>query len=163
MYWTSWVFGLSDSFFHSHILNGKLSVSDFRVATKYDEKVYEFSEYPIAIMTVALHWKFQQAVFTSEGSNLHAYIFVHTFSLIGSRPSDHYFRSVCLSVCLCRVFVSRLWSDFDQIRTHVICLGLAVSPRLGGPLKTCIFRGLGAQKISRPTVLIGLSWFFAIL
>ena len=35
---------------------------------------------------------------------------------IGSRPSDHYFRSVCLSVCLfvclsvclCRVFLSRL-------------------------------------------------------
>jgi len=26
----------------------------------------------------------------------------------GSRPSDHYFRSVCLSVCLCRVFLSRL-------------------------------------------------------
>jgi len=22
--------------------------------------------------------------------------------------------SVCLSVCLCRVFLSRLWSDFDQ-------------------------------------------------
>jgi len=30
--------------------------------------------------------------------------------LIGSRPSDHYFRSVCwyLSVCLCRVFLRRL-------------------------------------------------------
>jgi len=32
---------------------------------------------------------------------------------VGSRPSDHYFRSVCLFVCLCRVFLSRLWSDFD--------------------------------------------------
>jgi len=32
--------------------------------------------------------------------------------------------SVCLSVCLCRVFLSRLWSDFDQTRTYVICLGL---------------------------------------
>jgi len=49
---------------------------------------------------------------------------------IGSRPSDHYFRSVCLSVCLCRVFLSRLWSDFDQTRTYVICLGLVVSPRI---------------------------------
>ena len=49
---------------------------------------------------------------------------------IGSRPSDHYFRSVCLSVCLCRVFLSRLWSDFDQTRIHVICLGLVVSPRI---------------------------------
>jgi len=48
--------------------------------------------------------------------------------IFGSRPSDHYFRSVCwfvcLSVCLCRVFPSRLWSDFDQTWTYVICLGL---------------------------------------
>jgi len=49
---------------------------------------------------------------------------------VGSRPSDHYFCSVYLSVCLfvclfvCAVFLSRLWSDFDQTRTHVICLGL---------------------------------------
>jgi len=43
---------------------------------------------------------------------------------IGSRPNDHYFRSVCLTVCLCRVFLSRLWSDFDQTRIYVICLGL---------------------------------------
>ena len=62
--------------------------------------------------------------------------------------------SVCLSVCLCRVFLSRLWSDFDQTRTYVICLGLVGSPRNKGcatpggwwPLKTCIFRGFGAQK-----------------
>jgi len=40
--------------------------------------------------------------------------------------------SVCLSVCLCRVFLSRLWSDFDQTRTYVICLGLVVSPRIWG-------------------------------
>jgi len=32
--------------------------------------------------------------------------------------------SVCQSVCLCRVFLSRLWSDFDQTGTYVICLGL---------------------------------------
>jgi len=34
--------------------------------------------------------------------------------------------SVCLSVCLffCAVFLSRLWSDFDQTRTYFICLGL---------------------------------------
>jgi len=38
--------------------------------------------------------------------------------------------SVCLSVCLCRVFLSHLWSDFDQTRTYVICLGLVVSPRI---------------------------------
>jgi len=41
-----------------------------------------------------------------------------------SRPSDHYFRSACLFICLCRVFLSRLWSAFDQTRTHVICMGL---------------------------------------
>ena len=49
---------------------------------------------------------------------------------VGSRRSDHYFRSVCLSVCLCRVFLSRLWSDLDQTWTYVIRLGLVVSPRV---------------------------------
>jgi len=49
-------------------------------------------------------------------------------SYIGSRPSDHYFRSDCLFVCV--VFLSRLRSDFDQTRTYVICLGLVVSPRI---------------------------------
>jgi len=48
--------------------------------------------------------------------------------IFGSRPSDHYFHSVCLFVCLSvylfRVFLSRLWSDFDQTRTYVIRLGL---------------------------------------
>jgi len=29
-----------------------------------------------------------------------------------------------LFVCLCRVFLSRLWSDFDQTRTYAICLDL---------------------------------------
>jgi len=28
----------------------------------------------------------------------------HAASVIGSRPSDHYFHSVCWFVCLCRVF-----------------------------------------------------------
>ena len=41
----------------------------------------------------------------------------------GSRPNDHYFCSVCwfvcLSVCLCRVFLSRLWSDFNQTWSYV--------------------------------------------
>ena len=40
--------------------------------------------------------------------------------IFGSRPSDHYFRGVCWFVCLfdclCRVFLSRLWSDIDQTR-----------------------------------------------
>jgi len=46
----------------------------------------------------------------------------HVEAIVDSRPSDHYFRSVCLFVCA--VFLSRLWSDFDQTRTHVIRLGL---------------------------------------
>jgi len=32
--------------------------------------------------------------------------------------------SVCLFVCLCRVFLSRLRSDFDETWTYVLCLGL---------------------------------------
>ena len=73
--------------------------------------------------------------------------------MIGSRQSDHYFRSVCLFVCLRRVFLSRLRNDLDQTRTHVTCPGLVVSPRIWGlcdpwrlddPQKTCIFRGFGA-------------------
>jgi len=50
--------------------------------------------------------------------------YITYLNIIGSRPSDHYVRSVCLSVCLCRVFLSRLWSDFHQTWTYVICLGL---------------------------------------
>ena len=38
--------------------------------------------------------------------------------------------SVCLFVCLCRVFLSRLRSDLGQTRTHVTCPGLVVSPRI---------------------------------
>ena len=38
--------------------------------------------------------------------------------------------SVGLSVCLCRVFLSRLRTDFDQTWTYVIHLGLVVSPRI---------------------------------
>ena len=58
---------------------------------------------------------------------------VLVFLGIGSRPSDHYFRSVCWFVCLsvwlfvCAVFLSRLWSDFDQTWTYVTCLCLVVS------------------------------------
>jgi len=39
--------------------------------------------------------------------------------------------SVCLFVCLfvCAAFFSSL-IDFDQTRSYVICLGLAVSPRI---------------------------------
>jgi len=36
--------------------------------------------------------------------------------------------SVGLSVCLCRVFLSCLWSDFDQTWTYVIMSGSSCVP-----------------------------------
>ena len=86
--------------------------------------------------------------------------------VVASRPSDYYFHSVCLSVCLCRVFLSRLSSDFDQTRTYVICLGLVVPLEYRGcatsggwvtPKKLVFLGVLGLKKLSRPTVLIALS------
>jgi len=52
--------------------------------------------------------------------------------LIGSRPSDHYFRSVCLSVCLfvCAEFFSAVFDPVWINRTHVTRPGLVVSPRI---------------------------------
>jgi len=52
---------------------------------------------------------FERLAFVAPHRNVtdHAHL-----GIVGSRPSDHYFRSVCLSVCLivclCRVFLSRL-------------------------------------------------------
>ena len=57
---------------------------------------------------------------------------------VGSRPSDHYFRSVCLSVCLflclfvCVEFFSAVFDPISIKLGHVICLGLVVSPRILG-------------------------------
>jgi len=53
-------------------------------------------------------------------------------SLVHGQVTSIFVVAVGLSVCLCRVFLSRLWSDFDQTRTCVICLGLVVSPRILG-------------------------------
>ena len=50
---------------------------------------------------------------------------------------------VCLFVCLCRVFLSRLRSDLDQTRAHVTCPGLVVSPRIW---ELCDPWGLGDPK-----------------
>jgi len=60
--------------------------------------------------------------------------------------------SVCLSVCLCRVFLSRLWSDLDQTRTHVTRPGFVVSLEYRGSAtpggwvtpKNLYFRGFRA-------------------
>jgi len=48
--------------------------------------------------------------------------------LIGSRPSDHYFRSVCLFVCA--EFFSAVFDPISIKLRHVICPGLVVSPRI---------------------------------
>jgi len=84
----------------------------------------------------------------------------------GSRPSDHYFRSVCLFVCA--EFFSAVF-DLISIKLghNVICLGLVVPPLEyrgcaipGGWVtpKELVFLGvLGLKKLSPPTVLIGLS------
>jgi len=82
------------------------------------------------------------------------YVKIRLTQFIGSRPSDHYFRSVCLFVCLCRVFLSGLWSDFGQTRTYVICLRLVVPLEYKGCAnpggwvtpKNLYFRGFAAQK-----------------
>jgi len=42
--------------------------------------------------------------------------------IIGSRPSDHYFRSVCLSVCLCRLFFSAVFDPISIKLGHMLLL-----------------------------------------
>ena len=54
----------------------------------------------------------------------------HTIFLVHGQVTIIFVMSVGYSVCLCRVFLSRLWSDFDQTRIYVICLGLVVSRRI---------------------------------
>jgi len=52
---------------------------------------------------------------------------------IGSRPSDHYFRSVCLFVCVfvCAEFFSAVFDPISiKLGHNVICLSLVVSPRI---------------------------------
>jgi len=70
-------------------------------------------------------------------------IVVKTFLLVHGQVTIIFVVSVCLSVCLCRVFLSRLRSDLDQTRIHVTCPGLVVSPRIQG---LCDPWGLGDPK-----------------
>ena len=76
--------------------------------------------------------------------------------------------SVGLPVCLfvCAEFFSAVFDPISIKLGHMLCLGLVVPLEYRGcatpgdwvtPKKTCIFRGFGAQKLSRPTVLIALS------
>jgi len=52
--------------------------------------------------------------------------------IVGSRPSDHYFRSVCWFVCLfvCAEFFSAVFGPISIKLGHVICLGLVVFLRI---------------------------------
>jgi len=54
----------------------------------------------------------QCGIFCVVSCNILFLSYANVIYVIGLRPSDHYFRNVsqfvCLSVCLCRVFLSRL-------------------------------------------------------
>jgi len=50
------------------------------------------------------------------------FVVIYAELLVHGQVTIIFVVSVCLS--LCRVFLSRLWSDCDQTRTYVICLGL---------------------------------------
>ena len=56
--------------------------------------------------------------------------YINAVLLVHGQVTIIFVVSVCLSVCLCRVFLSRLRSDLDQTRTHVTRPGLVVSPRI---------------------------------
>ena len=88
----------------------------------------------------------------------------------GSRPSDHYFRSVCLSVCA--EFFSAVFYPISIKLGHMLYVWVLLcsleyrgcaTPAGWVTLKNCILGVLGSKKLSRPTVLIGLCWFLVIL
>jgi len=53
-------------------------------------------------------------------------------AIFGSRPSDHYFRSVHVCLFVCAEFFSAVFDPISIKLGHyyVICLGLVVSPRI---------------------------------
>ena len=76
----------------------------------------------VSLMMVGFYFAFYSTFFDTWQQSV--------FLLVHGQVTIIFVVSVGLSVCLCRVFLSRLWSDFDHTRTHVICLGLLVSPRI---------------------------------
>jgi len=65
--------------------------------------------------------------------NLHYLLDKYFFCVFGSRPSDHFFRSVCLFDCLfvCAEFISAVFDPIlIKLGHYVICLGLVVFPRI---------------------------------
>jgi len=75
---------------------------------------------------------------------------------VGSRSSDHYFHSVCWFLCLfvCAEFFSAVYDPISIKLGHMLYVWVQLCPleytgcsTPGGwvTLKTCIFRGFGAQ------------------
>jgi len=60
----------------------------------------------------------------SPPQNLYLTHFISDHYLVHGQVTIIFVVSVGLSVCLCRVFLSCLWSNFDQTCTCVMCLGL---------------------------------------
>ena len=101
-----------------------------------------------SVCTAAVRWTTGEDLKTPRAAQVHA---ITTRSCyIGSWPSDHYFRSVCWFVCLfvCAEFFSAVFDPISIKLGHMLYVFLGV---------------LGLKKLSRPTVLIGLSWFLVIL
>jgi len=77
-------------------------------------------------------------------------VFKHYVLLVHGQVTIIFVVSVCLSLCLCRVFLSRLRSDLDQTcyMSGSSCpleyRGCATPEGWMIPQKTCIFRGFGA-------------------
>ena len=80
-----------------------------------------------------------------------------SMTIIGSRPSDHYFRSVCLFVCrfVCADFFSAVFDPISIKLGRTLYVWVKLCPLeyrgcatrgAGWPLKTSIFRGFGAQE-----------------
>ena len=94
---------------------------------------------------------------------------------IGSRPSDHYFRSVCLFVCLfvCAEFFSAVFNPISIKLGHMLYVwdmlyvcpleyrGCATPGGWVTPKKLVFLGVLVLKKLSRPTVW--LCWFLVIL
>jgi len=72
--------------------------------------------------------KHRQMASKTESSAVHCVtvkrIILKDLLLLHGQVTIIFVVSVCLSVCLCRVFLSRLRSDLDQTRTHATCPGL---------------------------------------
>jgi len=90
-------------------------------------------------------------------------------TLFGSRPSDHYFRSVCWFVCLfvCAEFFSAVSDPISIKLGHMLYRwvklcpleyrGCATPGGLATPKNLYFYGFFWLKKLSRPTVLIGLS------